>query len=96
MKHVAFVIGWSLTMALVSGSVLFPHGETIGRLPRVILVLFLFAMWACVLIGLPLLLREQRRRRRPAAGAPRTRAKRRRRLAAPAEAAAEGVPSGPP
>ena len=94
-KNIAFVIGWSLTMALVSGRVLFPDGETIGRLPPSILVLFLFAMWACVLIGLPLLLRERRRRRRPAA-APRGRTKRRRRVEAPADAAAEGLPSGPP
>ena len=94
MKNVAFVIGWALTMALVSGRVLFPDdGAFLGRLPLGILVLFLFAMWACVLIGLPLLL-DRHRRRRPAA--PRARAKPRRRREGAAEAAAEGTPSGPP
>jgi hypothetical protein len=90
MRNVAFVIGWSLTMALVSGRVLFADDSAVlGRLPLGVLMLFLFAMWACVLIGLPLLLSGRRRRRRPA---PRARAKRRRRL----EGAAEGTPSGPP
>jgi hypothetical protein len=62
-KNVAFVIGWALTMALVSGRVLFADdGAVLGWLPLGILVLFLFAMWACVLIGLPLLLGRRRRR----------------------------------
>ena len=93
-KNVAFVIGWALTMALVSGRVLFPDGAVLGRLPLTVLVLFLFAMWACVLIGLPLLLRERRRRRR--AAAPRARAKRRRAREGAGEAAAGGTRSGPP
>lgn len=96
LKNVAFVIGWALTMALVSGRVLFADDNVVlARLPLGILVLFLFAMWACVLIGLPLLLGGRRRRRRPAAQ--RARAKRRRRSGAgAAQAAAEGTPSGPP
>ena len=95
LKNVAFVIGWALTMALVSGRVLFADdGAVLGWLPLGILVLFLFAMWACVLIGLPLLLSERRRRRRPAA--PRAGAKRRRRLEGAADAVHEGTPSGPP
>jgi hypothetical protein len=94
-KNVAFVIGWALTMALVSGRVLFADdGAVPGRLPLGVVLLFLFAMWACVLIGLPLLLRGRRRRRR--AAAPRDRAKRRRRLQDAARTAAEGTPSGPP
>jgi len=50
-------------------------------------------VWACVLIGLPLLLGRRRRRR---SAAPRARAKRRRQLEGAAEAVAEGTPSGPP
>jgi len=93
-KNVAFVIGWALTMALVSGRVLFADdGAVLGWLPLGILVLFLFAMWACVLIGLPLLLGRRRRRR---SAPPRARAKRRRQLEGAAEAVAEGTPSGPP
>ena len=94
MKTVAFVLGWALTMALVSGRGLFPDADAfLGRLPLGFLVLFLFARWACVLIGLPLLLGRRRRRR---SAAPRARAKRRRQLEGAAEAVAEGTPSGPP
>ena len=93
-KNVAFVIGWALTMALVSGRVLFADDAVLGRVPLGVLVLFLFAMWACVLIGLPLLLGDRPRRRRPAA--PRARTKRRRRLQAAPDAPTEGAPSRPP